>query len=199
MKEYLVERGNMKVIGIVGSPRKNGNTEILTAHALKAIAEERLDTELIRLAGLDIKPCNACMVCLKEERCSIEDDLFPIYLKMKEADGIILASPVYYGSATALIKAFMERTGYVSRHNGEPFSGKVGGPLVVARRAGHNFTLAELTFWFQVLGLVIPGSTYWNIAFGKEKGEVTSDEEGMSTAWNLGKKIAWVLKKLKSN
>ena len=188
----------MKVIGIVGSPRKNGNTEILTSHTLKAIAEEGLDTEVVRLAGLDIKPCNACMACAKEEQCSIKDDLFPLYLKCKAADGIILASPVYYGSATALIKAFMERAGYISRHNGEPFSGKVGGPLVVARRAGHNFTIAELTLWFQILGLVIPGSTYWNVAIAREKGEVTKDEEGMQTAWNFGKNIARVLKKLKS-
>ena len=93
----------MKVIGIVGSPRKNGNTELLTRHTLKAIAEEGLDTELVRLAGLDIRPCTACMACKKEEICSIEDDLFPIYLKMKKADGIILASPVYYGSATGLV------------------------------------------------------------------------------------------------
>lgn len=99
----------MKVIGIVGSPRKGGNTEILTAHTLKAIAEEGLETELIPLAGLDIKPCNACGECAQEERCPIEDDLFPIYVKMREADGIILASPVYYSSATALIKALMER------------------------------------------------------------------------------------------
>ena len=187
----------MKVVGIVGSPRKNGNTEMLTAHTLKAIAEEGLDTELVPLAGLDIRPCNACMVCLKEERCPIEDDLFPIYLKMKEADGIILASPVYFGSATALIKALIERAGYISRNNGEPFSRKVGGPLVVARRAGHNFALAQLTFWFQILGLVVPGSTYWNIAFGREKGEVLNDEEGMKTAWNFGKNVAWAVKRLK--
>ncbi len=187
----------MKVIAIVGSPRKKGNTEMLTNHALKAIAEEGLDTELFPLAGLDIRPCNACMVCTKEERCSIEDDLFPIYLKMKEADGIILASPVYYGSATAIIKALMERAGFISRWNGELFSGKVGGPLVVARRAGHNFTIAQLTFWFQILGLVVPGSTYWNVAFGREKGEVTNDEEGMKTVWTFGKNVAWVLKKLK--
>jgi multimeric flavodoxin WrbA len=135
----------MKAIGIVGSPRKNGNTELLTAHALKAIAEEGLDTELIRLSNLEIKPCNACMLCQEEERCSIEDDLFPIYTKMKEADGIILASPVYYGSATALIKALIERAGYISRCNGKPFRGKVGGPLVVARRSGKNFTFAQLT------------------------------------------------------
>ena len=187
----------MKVIGIVGSPRKNGNTEMLTTHTLRAIAEEGLDTELICLAGLDIRPCNACMVCRQEEQCPIEDDLFPIYLKMKEADGIILASPVYYGSATALIKALIERTGYISRYNGEPFSGKVGGPLVVARRAGHNFTLAQLTLWFQILGLVVPGSTYWNIALGREKGEVLDDEEGMKTAWNFGKNLASIVKRLK--
>ncbi len=187
----------MKVVGIVGSPRKNGNTEMLTAHTLRAIAEEGLTTELIRLAGLDIRPCNACMVCCEEERCSIEDDLFPIYLKMKEADGIILASPVYYGSVTALIKGLMERAGYLARHNGEPFSRKVGGPLVVARRAGHNFALAQLTFWFQILGMVVPGSTYWNVALGREKGEVQNDEEGMKTVWNFGRNVAWAVKKLK--
>jgi len=187
----------MKVVGIVGSPRKNGNTEILTTHTLRAIADEGLDTELIRLADLDIRPCNACMVCQQEERCPIEDDLFPIYLKMKEADGIILASPVYFGSATALMKALMERTGYISRPYGEPFKGKVGGSLVVARRTGQNFTLAQLNFWFQILGMVVPGSTYWNMAFGREKGEVSNDEEGLRTAWNFGKNVAWAVNKLK--
>lgn len=188
----------MKVVGIVGSPRKNGNTEILTAHTLRAIAEEGLDTELIRLAGLDIKPCNACDVCYEEERCPIEDDLWPIYLKMKEAEGIILASPVYFGSATALMKALMERTGAISRRGGRVrFSGKVGGPLVVARRGGHNFTVAQLTFWFQTRGMVVPGSTYWNIGFGWKKGEVSDDEEGMQVAWNFGKNVAWVVKGLK--
>ena len=187
----------MKVVGIVGSPRKGGNTEILTAHTLKAIHEEGLETELISLVGLDIKPCNACRACDKEERCPIEDDLFPIYLKMKEADGIILASPVYYGSATALIKALMERAGHISHSGREAFKGKVGGSLVVARRAGQNFTLAQLTFWFQILGMVVPGSTYWNIAFGREKGDVSKDEEGLRTAWNFGKNLARVVKKLR--
>jgi multimeric flavodoxin WrbA len=187
------ERSQMKVIGIVGSPRKGGNTEILTAHTLKAIADEGLETELISLSGKNIQPCDACRVCAKEERCPIKDDLFPIYLKMKDAEGIILASPVYYGSATSLIKALMERTGQIGR---EKFKGKVGGPLVVARRAGQNFTVAQLTFWFEILGMVVPGSTYWNIAFGREKGDVIKDEEGMRTAWNFGKNVAMVMKKL---
>jgi len=188
----------MKVIGIVGSPRINGNTELLTSHTLKAISEEGLDTELIRLAGLEIKPCNACMACRKEESCPIADDLFPIYLKMKEAEGIILASPVYFGSATALMKALMERVGYISGSHGRPFSGKVGGALVVARRAGKNFTFAQLTYWFQILGFFMPGSTYWNVAIGRDKGEVEQDEEGLRTAWNFGKNMAFLIKKLRA-
>jgi multimeric flavodoxin WrbA len=136
------------------------------------------------------------MACKKQEICSIEDDLLPIYFKMKEAEGIILASPVYYGSATALIKALVERVGYIARWNGEPFDGKVGGPLVVARRAGQNFTIAQLTLWFQILGFFIPGSTYWNVAIGREKGEVEQDEEGLETAWNFGKNMAFLIKKL---
>jgi len=188
----------MKVIGIVGSPRKNGNTEILTKHTLKAVSEEGLDTDLIRLAGLEIKPCSACMACKEQEICSIKDDLFPIYVKMKEADGIILASPVYYGSATSLIKALMERVGYIARWNSEPFQRKVGGPLVVARRSGKNFTIAQLTFWFQILGFFVPGSTYWNVAIGREKGEVEKDEEGLETAWNFGKNMALLIKKLRA-
>jgi multimeric flavodoxin WrbA len=187
----------VKVIGIVGSPRKGGNTEIMTTYVLNAIAEEGLETELILLAGLDIKPCTACMACSKEEQCSINDDLFPIYLKMKAADGIILASPVYYGSATALLKGLMERTGYISRHNQEPFQGKVGGALVVARRTGQNFTLAQLTLWFQILGMIVPGSSYWNIAFGRNPGEVTADEEGMKTIWKFAKNVAAILKKVR--
>ena len=186
----------MRAIGIVGSPRKGGNTEILTKHTLKAIAEEGLDTELITLSGLDIQPCNACMACADGERCSINDDLFPIYEKMKKAEAIIMASPVYFGSATALLKGLMERAGFIAGINGGLFKGKVGGPLVVARRAGQNFTLAQLTYWFHISGFFMPGSTYWNIAFGREKGEVENDEEGLATAWNFGKNVAFLVKKL---
>jgi multimeric flavodoxin WrbA len=138
------------------------------------------------------------MVCKKEERCSLEDDLFPIYLKMKESDGIILASPVYFGSATALIKALMDRTGYLAYFNGRVFERKVGGSLVVARRAGQNFTFAQLNYWFQIMGCFVPGSTYWNMAFGHGKGEVSQDEEGLKTAWNFAKHVAFLLKKLRA-
>jgi len=187
----------MKAIGIVGSPRKNGNTEILTKHTLKAIAEEGLETELIRLAGLDIRPCNACFICHEEERCPIDDDVFPIYEKMKKADAIILASPVYFSSVTSLLKALMERVGFIAGKPGA-FAGKVGGPLVVARRAGKNFTFAELMLWFHIMEIITPGSIYWNVAIGDEKGEVRDDEEGLATAWHFGKNIAFLVKKLKA-
>ena len=185
----------MKAIGIVGSPRKGGNSEILTAHCLKAIDEEGLDTELVSLAGLSITGYNACNYCFEHDGCSIEDDLQPIYPKMVAADAIIVASPVYYGSATALVKGFLERAGYMSIRN-KPFRGKVGGPLVVARRAGKNFTFMELMHWFHIMEIINPGSTYWNVAVGREKGEVEKDEEGLRTAWNFGKNVANLVKKL---
>ncbi|OGO41350.1 MAG: FMN reductase, partial [Chloroflexi bacterium RBG_16_58_8] len=133
----------MKAVGIVGSPRKGGNTEILVAHCLKAIEEEGLETELIRLAGLNIAGCNACAYCLEHEGCSIKDDMPTVFEKMAAADALIVGSPVYYSSATALVRGLLERAGFMSRR-GQAFAGKVGGPVVVARRAGQNFVFAEL-------------------------------------------------------
>jgi len=186
----------MKAVGIVGSPRKGGNTELLTAYCLKAIAEEGLETELVRLAGLDIRGCNACGYCRDNEGCSIKDDAQPVIEKMLAADAIVVGSPVYYSSATALVKGLLERAGYAYGFR-RRYEGKVGGPLVVARRGGQNFTFAELLFWFHINGVINPGSTYWNVAFGREKGEVEKDEEGMRTAWNFGKNVANLVKKLK--
>ena len=188
----------MKTIAVVGSQRKNGNTEILTRHTLKAIEEEGIETELIRLAGLTIKPCTHCDICISEERCNIDDDLWPIYTKMKEADVIILASPVYFGSASSEIKAVMDRTGYIAVNNGRVFERKVGGPLVVGEREGLNFTIGQLAYWFFYNGCFVPGSTGWNIAFGNKKGEVRRDKQGLETAWNFGKNIAFLVKRVKA-
>ena len=187
----------MKAIGIVGSPRPNGNTEAVTRHILQAVQEEGIETELIRLAGKRIDPCTACMACASTETCSIDDDLLPIYQQMKQADAIVLATPVYYGSATALLKALMDRTGFIAAHNGRAFQGKVGGPYAVARRSSQYFTQAQLAFWFHTLGFFMPGSIHPNIAFGREEGDVEKDQEGMSTAWAFGKNIAFLLKKLR--
>jgi multimeric flavodoxin WrbA len=187
----------IRVVGIVGSPRIGGNTERLLTEALKAAAEDGAEAELLRLAESEVKPCDACLSCRKTGECRIEDDFKPIFDKMVEADGIILGSPVYFGSATPQAKALIDRAGYLSVAKGRVFENKVGGPMVVARRAGQNFTLAQLLFFFLHQGMIVPGSTYWNIAFGREKGEVAKDEEGIQTARNFGKRIVWLIGRLK--
>jgi multimeric flavodoxin WrbA len=187
----------IKIVGIVGSPRIGGNTEYLVAETLKAMEKDDVQTELVRLSDKEIKPCDACLSCRKTGYCWIEDDLKSIFDKMTNADGIILSSPVYFGSATPQIKALIDRAGYLSIAKGRVFENKVGGAIVVARRAGHNFTLAQLLFFFLHQGMIVPGSTYWNIAFGREKNEVINDDEGLQTAQNFAEKMIWLIRKIK--
>lgn len=187
----------IRIVGIVGSPRVGGNTERLVAETLKATEEDGADTELLRLANKEIKPCDACLSCKQTGECRIKDDFKPIFEKMVAADGIILSSPVYFGSATPQMKSLIDRAGYLSVAKKRVFENKVGGPMVVARRAGHNFTLAQLLFFFLHQGMIVPGSTYWNIAFGWEKDEASNDEEGLLTAKNFGRKMVWLIKKIK--
>lgn len=190
----------IRILGVSGSPRKNGNTVLLLKEALDAAKEEGdVETELITLADKDIKPCDGCRACRTTKKCHIKDDISGfIFDKMASADGIILGTPVYCGSATPQTVALMDRVSYLALSVGRVFENKVGGPLVVARRAGHNFTFAQLMYFFFATGMIIPGTTYWMIAFGGDIGTVLKDEEGVRTARNFGKKIVWVAKKLKS-
>jgi multimeric flavodoxin WrbA len=183
----------MKVLAISGSPRRGGNTETLLRTALDVLGERGFETELISLAGKQIHGCTACMSCRSEPRCIIDDDFDPIYRAMCGADGLIVGSPVYFGSAVPELMALLDRAGYVARQNGNLFARKVGGPITVARRIGQNFTLAQLLLWYMINGMVVPGSSYWNIAFGREKGEVLNDEEGILTIRNFAENIAWLL------
>lgn len=179
-------------MGISGSPRAGGNTELLLSEALRAVEEAGGEVELISLAGKEIKPCDACLSCTRAKACHIDDDVRPIFEKMRASNGIVLASPVYFGSATPQIKALIDRAGYLSNALGRVFENKVGGAMVVGRRAGHNFALAQLLFFFLHQGMIIPGSSYWNVAFGRDKGEVLGDSEGLRTARNFGRKLYWL-------
>jgi len=185
------------ILGVVGSPRIEGNTERVVVEALNAAKEDGAEIELLRLADRDIQPCTACLSCRKTGECLIRDDFNPIFEKMVQADGIILASPVYFSSATPQMKALIDRAGYLSGAKGRVFENKVGGAIAVARRAGQNFTFAQLLFFFLHQGMIVPGSTYWNVAFGRNRGDVDMDEEGLRTAWNLGKKMVWLINKIK--
>jgi len=181
----------VKVVGIVGSTRRGGNTEILTQVALDVIQKKGIETELITLAGKRIAPCDGCRGCVKTGKCHIKDDFDSVFAKMKKADGIILATPVYYGAATPQIVGLISRFYSTDR----PLRRKVGGPIVVARRAGHNFTLAQLMFFFMIHEMIVPGSSYWNIAFGRQKGDVLKDKEGIATIKNFARNMVWLLEK----
>jgi multimeric flavodoxin WrbA len=188
----------MKVLGISGSPRAKGNTSILIQTALGVLAEEGLETEYLSLADHPIKPCNGCRGCFKSDtpRCVQKDPTFEgVVEKFAEADGILIGSPVYFGSATPQIMSLLDRVGYVARRHPELLRRKAGAAIVVARRAGQNFTFAQLNYFFLISEMIVPGSSYWNVAFGREPGEVENDTEGMETVRTLAKNMAWLMKK----
>jgi multimeric flavodoxin WrbA len=187
----------MKVLAIGGSARPQGNTQLLLTEALKVLEGHGIATEYLSLHDKDIRPCLACYTCAKDKnRCVQEDDFMPVFEAMTAADGLIVGSPVYFGSATPNIMALLDRAGFVARMGDNHFARKVGTPIVVARRAGVNFTYAQLQLWFCITGMVVPGSTYWPIAYGRDPGDVASDAEGLKTVANLADNMAWLLKKL---
>jgi len=185
-----------KVIGIVGSPRQVGNTRYLVNEALEVLKKEGIDVELILLSEKRVAPCEACGACGELLNCRIEDDFQEIYPKMVEADGIIVGSPVYFGSATPQIMALLDRAGYVGMKT-RAFDHKAGAAIAVARRAGVNFTFAQLNYFFFINGMIVPGSTYWNVGYGLGPEEVKEDEEAIRTVQNMAKNMAWLIKKIK--
>lgn len=187
----------MKVIAISGSPRKGGNTEEACAITLAAIGKAGIETELISLAGLDIQPCTACNACVKAKKCTPhKDDFEVIYNKVVLANGLILASPVYFGFATGPICNLMHRLGYVQRRSGFPLARKVGGAIAVARHAGHNATYSQLSMFFPINDMLQVGSTYWNVVLAKDPGDVKKDKEGIETLVRFGENMAWLLGKI---
>ncbi len=189
----------MRVLGISGSPRRGGNTDILINTALGVLAEQGIETEFLSLADRPVKPCTACGGCFKSEtiRCVQEDPAFEgILEKFAAADGILVGSPVYFSSATPQTMSLLDRVGYVARRHPQLLRRKVGAAIVVARRAGQNFTFAQLNYFFLISEMIVPGSSYWNVAFGSKKGEVEHDKEGMETVKTLARNMAWLIKKL---
>lgn len=191
----------MKVVAFNGSSRKDGNTAILIQHVLEILESEGIETELIQMAGEQIHGCMACGTCqkIKNKECKIVNDNVNIYIqKMTEADGIILGSPTYFSMMTSEMKAFIDRAGYVARANNDLFKRKIGAAVVAVRRAGGIPTFDAINHFFLISQMIIPGSSYWNIGIGLNKGDVEKDEEGIKTMEDLGRNMAWLLKKLKA-
>jgi len=190
----------MKVVAFNGSARKDGNTAILIGQVFRVLKTEGIETELIQLAGSRIHGCIACMKCFKnkDQRCSVKDDNANDCIeKMLGADGIILGSPTYFANVSTEMKALIDRAGMVSRANNDMLARKVGAAVVAVRRAGSIHVFNSINHFFFIGQMIVPGSSYWNIAMGREKGEVEKDEEGIQTMKDLGRNMAWLLKKLK--
>jgi multimeric flavodoxin WrbA len=190
----------MKVLGINCSPRKGGNTEILIKEVFKSLEENGIKTELFQLGGKKLNGCIACMKCRKagDGRCHQENEVINQCIKkMVKADAIIIGSPVYYADLTAQAKALIDVAGYAIRGAGNPLKRKVGAAVIAVRRAGAIHALDSINHFFLINEMIIPGSSYWNLAVGREKGDVLKDEEGMKTMKVLGENMAWLMKRLK--
>jgi len=189
----------MKVVAFNGSARKDGNTALLLRRVLRVLEEEGIETELVQLAGKNLRGCRACRGCIerKDKRCVYGGDKMNEYIgKMLRADGIVLGSPVYFSMMTSEMKALVDRSGYVARANSDMFKRKVGAAVVAVRRAGAMPTFDAINHFFLISQMIVPGSSYWNIGIGHKKGEVENDAEGMATMEELGRNIAWLLRKL---
>jgi multimeric flavodoxin WrbA len=189
----------MKVVGIAGSLRPQSNTLYYVRTALGVIEGEGIETELISLLGKEIKPCTGCYDCTEQGRCTIEgDDFGEILAKMREAEGLILGSPVYLSSVVPQMMALLDRATFVAYWNRKFLTGKVGGPITVARRAGHNMAFSQLLLWFFINGLIVPGSTYWNVGTAGAGGarDAEKDTEGLQTVANFAQNMAKLMKKL---
>ncbi|HXX81726.1 MAG TPA: flavodoxin family protein [Thermodesulfovibrionales bacterium] len=191
----------MKAVAFNGSSRKDGNTAILLNTVLEELKREGIETELVQLSGKSLQGCVACYKCFenKDGRCAVQKDEMNVYIeKMQGAEGILLGSPTYFSDVTANMKALIERCGMVARANNDMLRRKVGAGVVAVRRAGAAHVFSSLNFFFLIGQMIIPGSSYWNIAIGRQPGEVTNDSEGMQTMTNLGTNMAWLMKKLGS-
>lgn len=190
----------LKVLGISGSLRENGNTEHLIRYALSQFDSEQFMTEFVSLRGLAVKPCDGCYGCKSTGRCAHKDDDFEfVYRKMVECDGLILGSPVYFSSIHPQLMALLDRAGFARLWSGERFSGKVGGPITVARRTGQMTAFSQLLTWFFINDIVVPGSSYWTMSVAGAQGarDVENDEEGLRHIAKFVENMSRVMRALK--
>ncbi|MCX7695970.1 MAG: flavodoxin family protein [Caloramator sp.] len=186
----------MKVVAFNGSPRKEGNTY----HAINIVKEELqkegIEVEIVHVGDKLIRGCIACGMCFKNknERCIIDDEVNDWIQKMKEADGIILGSPVYFSSIAGTMKSFLDRAFYVASANGNFLRHKVGASVVAVRRSGGVSTFNQLNNYINYAEMLMPSTNYWNVIHGAKASEALQDEEGVQIMRVLGKNMAYLLK-----
>lgn len=183
----------MKVLIINGSPRNNGNTDIAIRELETQLQKCEIETEVVRVGHKDIRGCIACKKCVEKGKCVFDDIVNELAPKFKEADGLVVASPVYYASANATLIACLDRLFYST-----PFDKtmKVGASIACARRGGCSATFDELNKYFTVSGMPVASSQYWNSIHGLEKGEAELDGEGKQTMRTLARNMAFLIKSI---
>jgi multimeric flavodoxin WrbA len=186
----------MKVVAFNGSPKAEGNTW----HAIKMVAaeleKEGIETEIVHVGNKMIRGCVACNQCAKNlnEACAISDEVNEWVQKMKQADGIILGSPVHYSAIGGTMKSFLDRAFYVAGVNGSMLRHKIGASVVAVRRSGGLPTFDQLNNYLCYSEMLLPTSNYWNVIHGTRPGEAVQDEEGSQIMRVLGRNMAWLLK-----
>ena len=183
----------MKVLLINGSPRVGGNTSIALGEMEKIFQQEGIQVETVQVGNKAIRGCVACLSCMEKGKCVFDDLVNETAPKFAEADGLVIASPVYYASADGTLISFIDRLFYST-----PFDKtmKVGAAVAVARRGGVSATYDELNKYFAISGMPIATGQYWNAVYGREKGEAAQDEEGMQTMRTLARNMVFLMKSI---
>jgi multimeric flavodoxin WrbA len=187
---------NLKVIGFNGSARKKGNTAGSLNTVFAELEKAGIETEMIHVGKEKVRGCIACYGCAKnqDEACTLKDDPVNEWIqKMKEADGILLGSPVYFSGVAGTMKSFLDRAFFVSSVNGGLFRQKVGAAVAAVRRSGGIPTVDTLNHYITYSEMVMPSSNYWNVAHGHNPGEMDQDGEGKQIMTVLGQNMAWIM------
>ena len=183
----------MKVLIINGSPRVDGNNTLAVKELSNVFSLEGIDVEVIQVGGKEIRGCIACLSCAKTGKCVFNDVVNTVAEKFKEADGLIVASPVYYAQANSTLVSLLTRMFYSSKFDKTM---KVGASVAVARRGGCSSTFDELNKFFTISGMPVVSSQYWNSVHGKDKGQAVEDEEGLQTMRVLARNMSFLIKSI---
>ena len=183
----------MKVLMINGSPRTSGNTSMALEEMRKVFESEGIEVKIVQIGNKDIRGCIACGRCKELGKCVFDDVVNELAADFEKADGLVVASPVYYASANATLIAALDRLFYSSRFDKTM---KVGASVVCARRGGCSATFDELNKYFTIAGMPIASSQYWNSVHGRAPGEASEDAEGMQTMRTLARNMAFLMKSI---
>lgn len=182
----------MKVLMINGSPRQNSNTELAFKEMTNVFEKEGVEYEIIQVGNKAIRGCMACRYCHEIGKCVINDEVNEVAKKLKDADALVVGSPVYYASANGTLISFLDRLFYSTKHIDKRM--KVGASVVIARRGGTTSTFDELNKYFTINQMPVASSVYWNQAHGLAVGEAEQDKEGCATMRVLAKNIVFLMR-----